>query len=513
VWAALAFILLLAFGLRVWGLEWHVRFLYDELHVSDGIRNLWWSPDAPILTGMSGLSPFTKLYVVWGMWLADMLEPSLMSLRLTSVVLGMLGVAATYGLARALFDRTTALLAALLLAVLPPHLFLSRLALPQMGDPVFGVLGLMFFARGLRHNRRLDWSLGGAMLGLSQYFYEAGRLLYPALLVGWLVLMAAFVPGRLKTHLRGLLVFALALLCLTVPLYVTLATTNESLTGRLDASGIGIEYFRDLLNDGLTWGEIVEQIERVTRPLVYYVSTPPYSIQPAFAPGAAAALFIVGLALFIPRWRTPAVLLPLWLVATSLGNSLMHDSTSHFRFGVVMSAVAIVMAVGLVGLASLLPRWGSLPLRRSASAAAAAAVALGLAVYHFGPSLAYLNLHGRPVPPYRDATDAALRAADLPLATEIYLISTPPVDAAVPSGFLSFLTRGGRGLASATPADVPVEGLPRDHPYAFFVAPTERAFMDRLRAAFPDLQPPVYSTYSQMAADEEYILLYLPPQG
>ena len=116
-------------------------------------------------------------------WGVGLLGRNLEGLRILSVIVGTLGIPALYFLAKELFDRKTALLAALMPGRFPPHIQFSRIALNNIVDPLFGTLALAFLVRGLKYNRPLDYALSGAALGLTQYFYEGGRLLFPALIL------------------------------------------------------------------------------------------------------------------------------------------------------------------------------------------------------------------------------------------------------------------------------------------------------------------------------------------
>jgi hypothetical protein len=504
-----------AFVVRLWELDWSIRVLIDELHVSDGVLALWWNPNTQILTGMSGLAPFPRLYVVWEAWIVELLGPSLFTLRLASVILGTLMIPAVYALAKTLFDRKTGLIAAFFLALLPVHLYYSRLAYPQLGDPLFGILAFLFTARGLQHNRRLDWTLAGVTLGLSQYFSEAGRLLYPPLVLVWLVYLIIVTPGHLRAQWRGMLVGALAMLCLTLPLYYTIASSSTTLTGRLDGAGIGGGFFTELFADGLTMDEFVSLSQRVLRPIVFYLSRPPWSIEPQFAPGMTAALLMLGLAVLIPRWRSPGVIIPAWLVATSLGNVLMINSTYQARYIVVFPAVAIALALGLRYVFPILWPPSSAPVRRYAALALTAIIGIGLGYDYFVSWSTMLNQVVRSTKPYRDGVDVVFRLLELPPMTDGRIVDTPAHELNVPRNFLNFMTRGGpTSVDSAEPWQISDEmllSLNRLRGQAFFVEPTDRAFIARLLRLFPEIQPPVYSTYPLLPASEEYLLFYLPP--
>jgi 4-amino-4-deoxy-L-arabinose transferase-like glycosyltransferase len=82
----------------------------------------------------------------------------------------------------------------------PPHIQFSRIALLHIADPLFGVLALWFLIRAIRSNRRLDWVLMGVSLGMTQYFFEAGRLFTGALILAWAALVLVWFGGRALWH-------------------------------------------------------------------------------------------------------------------------------------------------------------------------------------------------------------------------------------------------------------------------------------------------------------------------
>ncbi|MBZ0286334.1 MAG: glycosyltransferase family 39 protein, partial [Anaerolineae bacterium] len=191
--ALLITIVLVAFGLRAVDLGGAVHHLVDEIHFSNAVISLF-PPDntVKLLWPINTITAFPWLFSYLQNWGVDLLGRNLEGLRAISVVMGTLGIPALYFLARELFDRRVALLAALLLAVFPPHIQFSRIGLNNIIDPLLGTLALAFLVRGLKHNRPFDFALGGAALGLTQYFYEGGRLLFPALIflsLAWFTLV------------------------------------------------------------------------------------------------------------------------------------------------------------------------------------------------------------------------------------------------------------------------------------------------------------------------------------
>jgi hypothetical protein len=119
---------------------------------------------------------------------------SVAGVRVVSALIGTLAVLFTYLLARRLFGRTAALLAAAFLAVYHYHLFFSRVASVQVADTLFVVASLYFLDRAFGEQRRVDAVLAGIALGFSQYFSFAGRLMLPVL--GAYLLFALVRPAE-----------------------------------------------------------------------------------------------------------------------------------------------------------------------------------------------------------------------------------------------------------------------------------------------------------------------------
>jgi PA14 domain/Dolichyl-phosphate-mannose-protein mannosyltransferase len=106
--------------------------------------------------------------------------------RVTSVLLGTLTVAAFFFLARPLTGALLAILMATLLAVSRWHLTFSRMAFEPILDPFATVLFLAFLLAALRAGRVRDWSLAGVALafGLNGYLaFRAAALAAVAFLV------------------------------------------------------------------------------------------------------------------------------------------------------------------------------------------------------------------------------------------------------------------------------------------------------------------------------------------
>lgn len=104
-------------------------------------------------------------------------------LKLGSGIEAMLTLLVAVWLGRAIFGPEQRRLGTLvgvcmaaLLAVSYWHTMLSRLGLRIVLTPLITMIVLIFLARGLRHNRRIDFILAGLALGAGLYFYQAVRM-------------------------------------------------------------------------------------------------------------------------------------------------------------------------------------------------------------------------------------------------------------------------------------------------------------------------------------------------
>lgn len=146
---------------------------------------------------------------------AQLLSHSEYAIRGVSALSGVLTVLAVYGLGARLFGRQVGLLAALLMALSPMHLWYSREARGYALLTLLGVLAAYFMLRALADNKARSWLVYGLLAAGGVYTHSFGVLVVGALNVfvvlwllrrrlprpataGWLVaqvlLLAALLP-------------------------------------------------------------------------------------------------------------------------------------------------------------------------------------------------------------------------------------------------------------------------------------------------------------------------------
>ncbi len=510
----LAILTLAAFTLRTVSLESAVHFYVDEGSFVEGVLKLQTEPHVKLLGPFNWIAAFTWVYPYMQHLSVGVFGPNLVALRFVSAALGTLTTPAVYLLGRALFDRQTALLAALLLVVFPPHIHFSRLGLNNIADPLLGTLALAFLTRGLKGGTRRDFALAGVFLGLTQYFYEGGRLLFPALALAW----AGVGLIAWKSRARWLPVTALAALAVAAPVYITLASWDIPLASRLGRQALPPEYWAALLLSGSDTGLMAAFLRgQLLPPLLHIVSLPDQS---AFYYGGDTALVLpfmlpllaLGTLAALRQKGAAALLLALWIALALLGNSLLRDNVWTARYVVIFPPLALSMGVGLAAALSALDRLPAWRRRPAAPALLVAALCAAQVAYYFGPHLVRYNQQIRPE---HDHQDAMFRARDFPPGTQIYLITD---DEIVWPPLLIYLSRfwgvdREADLRVLTPeefAALPdLGGLWRGADHAFFVQMDDSASRDRLHFEL-GLAVGQLSPYN-VPPDKQFLLFYYAP--
>ena len=158
---------------------------------------------------------------------------NLLTMRLLVAAIGTLTVVAFYFLVRLIFGQRTALVAAFLLAVSSWHVNFSRFGMGYSTlSPLFEVATLYYLLKGLRSGRKMDFALGGLMLGLGLYSHTSFRL-FPFVILAYLLYGFLLRQGGVRESLGGIVVFAVICLLVFAPLGVYAARHPEDFTKRM----------------------------------------------------------------------------------------------------------------------------------------------------------------------------------------------------------------------------------------------------------------------------------------
>ncbi len=173
---ASAAIVLLAGGLRLQGLE-EQSLWSDEIYSVESSR--W--PLPVLLSVQDGHPPLYGL-ILKGL---DQVAPSDVNGRYVSALAGIAAVGAMLALGCAIADRQTAVVAGLLLAISPLHVWYSREGRMYSLVALFSIVGSWLFVRALRDGGWRSWA-GYAVvsaLGLATHYLYAAVLLAQAVFV------------------------------------------------------------------------------------------------------------------------------------------------------------------------------------------------------------------------------------------------------------------------------------------------------------------------------------------
>ncbi len=277
--------------------------------------------------------------------------------RLPWAVLGALTVPATYLLARRLFDARVGWCAALILTTLPVHVFFSRISMDMVGDPLFLTLAVALTAGALYHNDVVEAALAGMCLGLTQYFYFAGRI--ALFIVAGALALYALYDWRRWWQRRGAIVALMVVTAVVVfpGLYATI-DRGHGFHPRLEHVGI---WQTGDLQRAVDRGELKDYlIYQLQHSLLAYVQFEDESdVFGRYGPLLSwytGVPFLVGLAVLLSRWRQPrSGMLIGWVTGTALLGGAMLVDPPHFpRYIIALPAAAVIAAVGVTWVAERL---------------------------------------------------------------------------------------------------------------------------------------------------------------
>ena len=416
--------------------------------------------------------------------------------RLLSVFAGTLTVLSTFLLGYELGGRKVAWISALVMTFSAYHLHFSRLASNQIMDPLIGTLALWLLWRALRLRPFADtaqsalcWGGAGLVTGFGWYVYFGARwmTILIVLIFGWRLL---FERSLIQTHQRGLRIFILAWVLVTLPLLGWYSRYPSPLTERYNAVNIFASGW--IAREMATTGKTVTQLllQQLGKSITAFHLTPDptfwYFPERPLLDFVTAALMIVGVVVAVIQWRQLAHSTTLlWFGATLvMAWTLTENPPSSQRGLLLMPVIALLVAWGLLALERIFSDWSKI-FRNVLAAMLGATVILNL-VFYFGiytPRRMYGN------PTAETATELArfVLARPFPVCETASVCSSNPIyflgapELYWDFGTLAFLLRDQPGVDILPEQELPVV-IP---PARFIFTPSRNADMMQIQVQYP----------------------------
>lgn len=352
----------------------HVEKILDSQRVLDGSREIFFPNNG-------GREAF-QMYAMALFSQLPGLSMDFTTLKLLSVIEGMLAVLLMFWLGRSLFEENArlgnlvGLLMAALVAVSYWHTALSRLGLRIVLTTIVTTLLLIYLARAMRHNRRGDYIRAGLVLGFGLYTYQAVRMLPVVIIVG---MGLAFLFAARNWRMRGqyawnFIVLVVIAFVVFVPLFGYWLQYPEDFWRRTSGRLLGDDIIQETQADGTiitrnaTIGERLEAFNEnlpiLTNNLrtallmfnwkgdVAWINAAPN--RPALD-SLTGALFVIGLAAWLMRmvrrrdmfdWLVPLIIL-IMLLPSALSIAYPVENPSHTRTSGALPAAYLIAALPL----------------------------------------------------------------------------------------------------------------------------------------------------------------------
>ena len=347
VWGALAAILILGAGLRLYNLEDTPAGLwYDEADNLAAARQYSLDPgQTPVYEPSTNLPTMFLLPIAATVKLAGV---SMTTGRLVSVAFGLLGIVATFLLARRAFGTSAGLIAAFLVCVMRWDLNWSRIGMHGITGVLFAALTGWLTLRAIHSERTSDYALAGAAMGAGMWFYAPLRAL-PAVIGVILLLHLVKARPALRGFAGNVAVMAVAALFAAAPVVQFAANETDVFLERTRTTSlfniVPRAEWADRIGDGLVEHAMMFTREGDPNPRHNLPEAP-------MLDRITGALFVLAFLFALTQWRRRNVALlalPLWVILMTLPGVLTvpWESPQSLRAILVIPAVATLAALAL----------------------------------------------------------------------------------------------------------------------------------------------------------------------
>ena len=520
-WAALAAILVLALGMRLYHLqELPAGLWYDEANNIAQARHIQSDPGST-----PAYVPAADLPSLFLMPVAAVIEVTGVTLtagRVVSVAFALAGIVALFLLVRLMLGPFMGLVAAFLMAVMRWDLIWSRVGMHGITAPLFAALTAYLTLRALRTGRVSDFGYAGAALGLGMWFYASFRL-FP-LVIGFMLLhYLVFQRPEMRRFLGQTLAMGLVALVVAAPVVRAASADSDQFFARTRTTSV----FSDR-PAGDVPGEILTSLGRHALMFNYEGDDNPRHNLPGtpMLDFLSGMLLVIGLGVALARWRNVAMAgLIAWLVLMSLPGvlTLPSEAPQSLRaIGVIPAVVGVItLAIGAVCWVGRRAPW---PAVRQATPVILAAALGGIAFVNINT---YFGKQAQDPEVY-----AAFSTSETLLARDMVRHQRQGYSLLTSRQFLhslsvALLADNPHYEAIQTPADIPLDPAKFSLGAAIHLEPREASVYRLLRSYYPDgvfqeIRPPgggdalLYSAVinrQQMQARQGLSARYTLPDG
>lgn len=281
------------------------------------------------------------------------------ALRLLAALGGALTVVLVYLMGRKMFGNLAGWAAAIFLAGMHFHNHFSRIGLNNIWDGFFFtlVLGCLWIA--WRRNSRAFWLLAGVCLGLAQYFYATGRLLF-GIIPLWLLVAGICDWRRLKKSIPDLVLMGWVAIIVLLPLGWFYINHFDEFLAPMNRVTIFGEWLNNTASEkGLS--PILVFLEQIKLGLLGYIGEP---TRMWYMPGVPllraipGAVFLLGMAFTLVHPKDDrSQLLWIWLGAIAFAVASSDSAPAAQRYVAAAPALALMVGFGLGQLGNLIIKW------------------------------------------------------------------------------------------------------------------------------------------------------------
>jgi 4-amino-4-deoxy-L-arabinose transferase-like glycosyltransferase len=281
------------------------------------------------------------------------------ALRFLAVLAGALTVALVFYVGRSMYGFITGLMAAIFLTGMHFANHFSRIGLNNIWDGVFFTLVMGFLWVGWQRDKRAAYLVAGLGLGLAQYFYTTGRVLFIVIPL-WLLVAGLTDHARFRRAIPNLVLMLWATLIVLLPLaWFYLHYPNEFFAP-MTRVGIFSNDWMAVTVQQTGHSPALVVLSQIWKGMLGYVSLP---LNAWYTPGVPVLrtlpgiVFLLGIPfLFLHPKDSRNHLLFLWLAGFALAVGFSESTPASQRYVAATPAVALMIGFSMKELGDLFGR-------------------------------------------------------------------------------------------------------------------------------------------------------------